>query len=110
MPVLLIWEYQDAVFEDERVIPVYLGGRADLAVELLLRSFGSLFSVVSLIPCIVFAYLSVAFLMLLYCSPYWGLTPRSLWGWYLLPVCFSGFPGFSAGRGFDPAGGAPGGG
>ncbi|KZV17659.1 hypothetical protein F511_25394 [Dorcoceras hygrometricum] len=26
-----------------------------------------------------------------------------------LPICGSGFPGYSAGRGFDPAGGAPGG-
>ncbi|KZV18783.1 hypothetical protein F511_37493 [Dorcoceras hygrometricum] len=45
------------------------------------------------------------------CSPYWGLTPRSLWGCcFCLPVCCSGFPGFAAGRGYDPAGGAPGGG
>ncbi|KZV42411.1 hypothetical protein F511_38242 [Dorcoceras hygrometricum] len=45
------------------------------------------------------------------CSPYWGLTPRSLWGCCVcLPVCCSGFPGFAAGRGYDPADGAPGGG
>ncbi|KZV29938.1 hypothetical protein F511_22829 [Dorcoceras hygrometricum] len=45
------------------------------------------------------------------CSPYWGLTLRSIWGCCVcLPVCCSGFPGYSAGRGFDPAGGAPGGG
>ncbi|KZV22882.1 ABC transporter C family member 3-like [Dorcoceras hygrometricum] len=45
------------------------------------------------------------------CSPYWGLTPRSLWGCCVcFPVCSSGFPGFAAGRDYDPAGGAPGGG
>ncbi|KZV41361.1 hypothetical protein F511_38939 [Dorcoceras hygrometricum] len=45
------------------------------------------------------------------CSPYWGLTPRSLWGCCVcLPVSCSGFSGFAAGRGYDPAGGAPGGG
>ncbi|KZV39305.1 myosin-9 [Dorcoceras hygrometricum] len=42
-------------------------------------------------------------------SPYWGLNLRSLWGCCVcLPVCCSGFPGYSAGRVFDPAGGAPG--
>ncbi|KZV21844.1 homeobox protein LUMINIDEPENDENS [Dorcoceras hygrometricum] len=45
------------------------------------------------------------------CSPYWGLTPRSLWGCCVcLPVRCSGFPGFAAGRGYDLTGGAPGGG
>ncbi|KZV50138.1 spindle pole body component 110-like [Dorcoceras hygrometricum] len=45
------------------------------------------------------------------CSPYWGLTPRSLWDCRVcLLVCCSGFPGFAGGRGYDPAGGAPGGG
>ncbi|KZV52376.1 hypothetical protein F511_32599 [Dorcoceras hygrometricum] len=45
------------------------------------------------------------------CSPYWGLTPMSLWGL----VCFvclcliSGIPGFTAAHGFNPAGGVPGG-
>ncbi|KZV23046.1 hypothetical protein F511_25060 [Dorcoceras hygrometricum] len=29
---------------------------------------------------------------------------------FCLPVCCSGFPGFAAGRGYNPAGGAPGGG
>ncbi|KZV30774.1 dentin sialophosphoprotein-like [Dorcoceras hygrometricum] len=43
------------------------------------------------------------------CSPYWGLTTRSLWGCCVcLPICCSGLPGYSAVRGFDPAGGAPG--
>ncbi|KZV26414.1 hypothetical protein F511_29212 [Dorcoceras hygrometricum] len=49
--------------------------------------------------------------LVLSCSPYWGLTLRSLWGCCIcLPVCCSGFPGFAAGRGYDPADGAPGGG
>ncbi|KZV55715.1 hypothetical protein F511_26929 [Dorcoceras hygrometricum] len=40
-----------------------------------------------------------------------GFDPMSLWGLVvLLPVLFSGNPGFAAGRGFNPAGGAPGGG
>ncbi|KZV48688.1 hypothetical protein F511_27059 [Dorcoceras hygrometricum] len=45
------------------------------------------------------------------CSPYWGLTPCPSGAWLVsLFVLFSGNPGFSAGRGFNPAGGAPGGG
>ncbi|KZV27925.1 hypothetical protein F511_30709 [Dorcoceras hygrometricum] len=84
---------------------------SDLVVELLLRSFGSMLSVVALIPCIEFSYLSVAFPYVVYCSsPYWGLTPRSSGASVVACVLFSGFPCFSAGRGFDPAGGAPGGG
>ncbi|KZV42742.1 hypothetical protein F511_32516 [Dorcoceras hygrometricum] len=40
-----------------------------------------------------------------------GFDPMSLWGLVvLLPVLFSGNPGVAAGRGFNPAGGAPGGG
>ncbi|KZV58517.1 hypothetical protein F511_26464 [Dorcoceras hygrometricum] len=45
------------------------------------------------------------------CSPYWGLTPCPSGPWlFSLFVLFSGNPGFTAGRGFNPAGGAPGGG
>ncbi|KZV27993.1 hypothetical protein F511_27319 [Dorcoceras hygrometricum] len=45
------------------------------------------------------------------CSPYWGLTPCPSGAWFVsLFVLFSGNPGFTAGRGFNPAGGAPGGG
>ncbi|KZV52365.1 hypothetical protein F511_04970 [Dorcoceras hygrometricum] len=44
------------------------------------------------------------------CSSYWGLTPMSLWDWlFCLSACCSGLPGYSAGLGVDPAGGAPGG-
>ncbi|KZV39119.1 CDP-diacylglycerol--inositol 3-phosphatidyltransferase 1 [Dorcoceras hygrometricum] len=40
-----------------------------------------------------------------------GFDPMSLWGLVVfLAVLFSGNPGFTAGRGFNPAGGAPGGG
>ncbi|KZV29026.1 hypothetical protein F511_05874 [Dorcoceras hygrometricum] len=40
-----------------------------------------------------------------------GFNPEVLWGCCVcLPVCCSVFPGYSAGRGFDPAGGVPGGG
>ncbi|KZV42459.1 hypothetical protein F511_25437 [Dorcoceras hygrometricum] len=40
-----------------------------------------------------------------------GFDPMSLWGLvYFLVVLFSENPGFTAGRGFNPAGGAPGGG
>ncbi|KZV43307.1 phosphoenolpyruvate carboxykinase [Dorcoceras hygrometricum] len=40
-----------------------------------------------------------------------GFDPMSLWGLVVfLVVLFSGKPGFTAGRGFSPAGGAPGGG
>ncbi|KZV45556.1 hypothetical protein F511_35314 [Dorcoceras hygrometricum] len=43
------------------------------------------------------------------CSPYWGLTPCPSGAWFVsLFVLFSGNPGFTAGRGFNPAGGAPG--
>ncbi|KZV28644.1 hypothetical protein F511_34086 [Dorcoceras hygrometricum] len=45
------------------------------------------------------------------CSPYWGLTPCPSGAWlFSLFVLFLGNPGFTAGRGFNPAGGAPGGG
>ncbi|KZV38949.1 hypothetical protein F511_41343 [Dorcoceras hygrometricum] len=37
-----------------------------------------------------------------------GFDPMSLWGWYCFLYVFSGYHGFSAGRGVDPAGGAPG--
>ncbi|KZV16843.1 hypothetical protein F511_38097 [Dorcoceras hygrometricum] len=40
-----------------------------------------------------------------------GFDRMSLWGWCLFAcVCCPGFPGYSAGRGVDPAGGVPGGG
>ncbi|KZV35560.1 hypothetical protein F511_32445 [Dorcoceras hygrometricum] len=45
------------------------------------------------------------------CSPYWGLTPRSSGAGCLVCLCvLSGYHGFTAGRGVDPAGSAPGGG
>ncbi|KZV48390.1 hypothetical protein F511_29301 [Dorcoceras hygrometricum] len=45
------------------------------------------------------------------CSPYWGLTPCPSGALFVsLFVLFSGNPGFTAGRGLNPAGGAPGGG
>ncbi|KZV20856.1 hypothetical protein F511_40371 [Dorcoceras hygrometricum] len=43
-------------------------------------------------------------------SPYWGLPHVPLGLGFSLFVLFSGNPGFTAGRGFNPAGGAPGGG
>ncbi|KZV50134.1 hypothetical protein F511_21283 [Dorcoceras hygrometricum] len=43
------------------------------------------------------------------CSPYWGLTPCHYGAGCLVCLCvFSGYHGFSAGRGVDPAGNAPG--
>ncbi|KZV58308.1 hypothetical protein F511_01159 [Dorcoceras hygrometricum] len=40
-----------------------------------------------------------------------GFDPVSLWGWCLFASVYcSGFPGYSAGCGVDPAGGASGGG
>ncbi|KZV44000.1 splicing factor 3B subunit 1 [Dorcoceras hygrometricum] len=39
-----------------------------------------------------------------------GFNPMSLWGLYFFLYVVSGYHGFSAGRGVDPAGGAPGGG
>ncbi|KZV34407.1 hypothetical protein F511_33774 [Dorcoceras hygrometricum] len=45
------------------------------------------------------------------CSPYWGLTPCPSGAWFVsLFVLFSGNPGFTACRGFNQAGGVPGGG
>ncbi|KZV31895.1 hypothetical protein F511_42369 [Dorcoceras hygrometricum] len=42
-------------------------------------------------------------------SPYWGLTPCPSGAWFVsLFVLFLGNPGFTAGRGFNPAGGAAG--
>ncbi|KZV35512.1 hypothetical protein F511_34459 [Dorcoceras hygrometricum] len=84
---------------------------ADLAVELLLRSFGSQLLVVALIICIAFAYylmLSLCCLLLLFVLGFDPEVPLGLV--FVSCVLFSGFPGFSAVRGFDPAGGAPGGG
>ncbi|KZV31221.1 hypothetical protein F511_09415 [Dorcoceras hygrometricum] len=55
--------------------------------------------------------LSYAFFCYISCSPYWGLTPCPSGAWFVsLFVLFPGNPGFTAGRGFNPAGGAPGGG
>ncbi|KZV16788.1 hypothetical protein F511_15424 [Dorcoceras hygrometricum] len=51
-----------------------------------------------------------------YCAEYkllsvLGFDPMSLWGLVCLRVCvFAGYPGNTSGRGFNPAGGAPGGG
>ncbi|KZV48571.1 hypothetical protein F511_17112 [Dorcoceras hygrometricum] len=43
--------------------------------------------------------------------PYSGFDRMSLWGLVCFVACLiSGIPGFTAGRGFNPAGGAPGGG
>ncbi|KZV45028.1 hypothetical protein F511_20101 [Dorcoceras hygrometricum] len=41
VPILLIEEYQDAVFEDERVVPVYLGGERVTPLPLLPAGFVS---------------------------------------------------------------------
>ncbi|KZV28157.1 hypothetical protein F511_10171 [Dorcoceras hygrometricum] len=57
------------------------------------------------------AFYSCCSLLFYSCSPYWGLTPCPSGAWlFSLFVLFSGNPGFTAGRGFNPAGGAPGGG
>ncbi|KZV17585.1 nuclear matrix constituent protein 1-like protein [Dorcoceras hygrometricum] len=68
IPILLNCEYQDAMFKDERVVPVYLGGER--------------------LPHLMSEQQQVELVVI---------------------ICY-GFLGFSAGRGFDPAGGAPGGG
>ncbi|KZV20358.1 ent-kaurene oxidase, chloroplastic [Dorcoceras hygrometricum] len=66
-------------------------------------------SAVACLSCIALAYIFCYSLLFYSCSPYWGLTPWYLWGCCVcLPVFCSGFPGFAAGRGYDPAGGAPG--
>ncbi|KZV50976.1 hypothetical protein F511_14311 [Dorcoceras hygrometricum] len=77
------------------------------AVELLfeiprLSAFGctSIFSIAS-------AYLSTAFRLLYLLLSVLGFDPEVPLGLVLLPACCTGFPGFTAGRGFDPAGGAP---
>ncbi|KZV47905.1 hypothetical protein F511_15005 [Dorcoceras hygrometricum] len=55
--------------------------------------------------------LILAVLLFYSCSPYWGLTPCPSGAWFIsLFVLFSRNPSFTAGRGFNPAGGAPGGG
>ncbi|KZV50378.1 MIT family transporter: magnesium/cobalt ion [Dorcoceras hygrometricum] len=60
--------------------------------------------------CIASAFYSCCLLLFYSCSPYWGLTPCPSGAWlFSLFVLFSGNPGFTAGRGFNPAGGAPGG-
>ncbi|KZV28486.1 hypothetical protein F511_40416 [Dorcoceras hygrometricum] len=80
-------------------------------VEQSLRSFGSLSSVVALFSCIAFAFYLLLFTAVFQLLSVLGFDPMSPWGWCLFAcVCCPGFPGYSAGRGVDPAGGAPGGG
>ncbi|KZV35662.1 hypothetical protein F511_15117 [Dorcoceras hygrometricum] len=62
------------------------------------------------ISCIAPAFYSLLLFLLYCCSPYWGLTPCPSGAWLFLVALFSGNPGSTAGRGFNPAGGAPGGG
>ncbi|KZV49391.1 hypothetical protein F511_38041 [Dorcoceras hygrometricum] len=53
------------------------------------------------------AFYSCCSLLFYSCSSYWGLTPCPSGAWlFSLFVLFSGNPGFTAGRGFNPAGGA----
>ncbi|KZV23045.1 leucine-rich repeat receptor-like protein kinase TDR-like [Dorcoceras hygrometricum] len=70
--------------EDERVTPVYL-------ISLL----GSVSHYERNVLC---------------CSPYCGLAPCPSRAGVVCLCVFSGYHGYSDGRGFDPAGGAPGGG
>ncbi|KZV24588.1 hypothetical protein F511_11825 [Dorcoceras hygrometricum] len=79
-------------------------------VELCLSSLAPLLDcslrLLSRIPCIAYAFYLCLLLFLFSCSPYWG--PMSLWGCCVCCLCVvSGFPGYSAGRGVGPAGGAP---
>ncbi|KZV23620.1 hypothetical protein F511_36308 [Dorcoceras hygrometricum] len=118
MPVILNCEYQDAIFKDERVVPVYLGGERVTPVPqspcwvcYLLRAEWVAPTSHVLDPLHSICIFICVFLMLfISSSPYWGLTLRSPGAGVVACVLFPGFPGFSAGRGFDPAGGAPGGG
>ncbi|KZV41937.1 triacylglycerol lipase 2-like [Dorcoceras hygrometricum] len=73
-----------------------------LAFRLLPMFFVPLMHLHDMIHCMLYL------IAVLCCSSYWGLTPMSLWGWlFCLPTCCSGLPGYSAGLGVDPAGGAP---
>ncbi|KZV53156.1 hypothetical protein F511_19010 [Dorcoceras hygrometricum] len=65
----------------------------------------------AVISCIASAFYLMHSFSYFCCSPYWGLTPCSSGAWlFSLLVLFLGNPGFAAGHGFNPAGGAPGGG
>ncbi|KZV48699.1 hypothetical protein F511_18323 [Dorcoceras hygrometricum] len=57
-----------------------------------------------------YAYLSTAFRLLFLLPSVLGFDPEVSGDVVLFPACCTGFPGFTAGHGFDPAGGTPGGG
>ncbi|KZV35866.1 hypothetical protein F511_32928 [Dorcoceras hygrometricum] len=80
----------------------------ELCIEFLDFLFGWSHLLLSSIPCIASSFYFCCLLLIYSCSPYWGLTPCPSGAWFV--CCLLCFPGHTAGRGGNPAGGAPGGG
>ncbi|KZV22284.1 hypothetical protein F511_28305 [Dorcoceras hygrometricum] len=84
---------------------------ASAMFEFLGSLVGCSLQLLSGVSCIASAFYLMHSFCYFSCSPYWGLTPCPSGAWlFSLFVLLSGNPGFTAGRGFNPAGGAPGGG
>ncbi|KZV23539.1 hypothetical protein F511_02025 [Dorcoceras hygrometricum] len=84
---------------------------ASAMFEFLGSLVGCSLQLLSGVSCIASAFYLMHSFSYFCCSPYWGLTPCPSGAWlFSLLVLFSGNPGFEAGRGFNPAGGALGGG
>ncbi|KZV39313.1 Ribonuclease H protein [Dorcoceras hygrometricum] len=110
------------LFDDERVTPVYLISMLgsvshyermisfELPSRFWLPAIGCRLLFVLSCSCIAFHITCCFPLSVLFCSPYWGLTPCPSGDGVVCLCVFSGYHGYSAGRGVDPAGGARGGG
>ncbi|KZV46204.1 hypothetical protein F511_26992 [Dorcoceras hygrometricum] len=91
--------------------PMGVNGIEETMFEFLGSLVGCNLQLLSGVPCIASAFYLMHSFCYFSCSPYWGLTSCPSGAWlFSFFVLLSGNPGFTAGRGFNLAGGAPGGG